>query len=200
LDAGLSVAAYGSYYRVGASEAKGMSFESVLDTAATLGAPTIRVWAGEKASADTTPLERGVIVEDALRIAELAEARGLTASFEYHANTLTDTRESVQALMKEITHSGLEFLWQPTYIGTEIESSLERLKDVLPRVRHVHVFYWAAINDWRPLAEGEAAWSRYFEVIRGAGRAMPCLLEFIRDHDPDKFLEDAATLRRWLKL
>ena len=200
LDAGLSVAAYGSYYRVGVSEARDLPFERVLDSAAALGAPTIRVWAGEKGSADTTAPERSAIIADALRIAELAEARGMTASLEYHANTLTDTRESVQALLKEITHPNLEFLWQPTYVGTEIEQSLARLNDVLPRVRHVHVFYWAAINDWRPLADGEAAWPRYFEVIRSAGKSMPCLLEFIRDHSPDQFLEDAATLRSWLQI
>lgn len=198
LDAGLFTAAYGSYYRVGVSEAKGLSFQSVLDSAEALGAPTIRVWAGDKGSADTDEAARSIIIEDALRIGEMARVRGLTVSFEYHANTLTDTRESVQALLKEITHPSVEFLWQPAYEGKEVEQSLVRLKEVLPRVRHIHVFYWSAVNDWRPLAEGEAAWPRYFDAIRSAGRSMPCLLEFVRDHSPEQFLQDAVTLRRWL--
>jgi sugar phosphate isomerase/epimerase len=41
--AGLEVTSYGSYYRAGVSEADGVSFASVLDTAITLGAPTIRI-------------------------------------------------------------------------------------------------------------------------------------------------------------
>src|SRR5690242_18609852 len=45
--AGLQVAAYGSYYRVGVSPAQGLAFESVLETALALQAPTIRVWAGQ---------------------------------------------------------------------------------------------------------------------------------------------------------
>ncbi|HNC24059.1 MAG TPA: sugar phosphate isomerase/epimerase, partial [Opitutaceae bacterium] len=45
-EAGLSVAAYGSYYRAAQSEADGLAFEHVRATAVELGAPTIRVWAG----------------------------------------------------------------------------------------------------------------------------------------------------------
>jgi len=52
-DAGLSVAACGSYYRVGVSEAQGLAFENVLETAVALKAPTVRVWAGDKGSQDT---------------------------------------------------------------------------------------------------------------------------------------------------
>ncbi|MCU0793379.1 MAG: sugar phosphate isomerase/epimerase [Opitutaceae bacterium] len=51
-DAGLKVAAYGSYYRAGWSEANGLSFKHVLDSAVELGAPTIRVWPGNKGSAE----------------------------------------------------------------------------------------------------------------------------------------------------
>ncbi len=48
-DAGLEVAAYGSYYRLGTDD--GPLFPAVLDSAVALGADKIRVWAGN-ASAD----------------------------------------------------------------------------------------------------------------------------------------------------
>ncbi|MCX7868671.1 MAG: hypothetical protein N2322_01855, partial [Terrimicrobiaceae bacterium] len=51
-DAGLHTAAYGSYLRLGQPEP---SLEAVLDTAAELGAPVVRVWAGSKGSAEATP-------------------------------------------------------------------------------------------------------------------------------------------------
>ena len=44
-DAGLRVAAYGSYYRVGHPETG--PFEAVLASAVALGAPHIRVWPGQ---------------------------------------------------------------------------------------------------------------------------------------------------------
>jgi len=198
LDAGLTVAAYGSYYRIGTSEAKGLSFESVLDSATELGAPTIRVWAGEKGSATATPEERNMVMADALRIAEMAQARGVAVSLEYHANTLTDTRESVKKIMEEISHPNLDFLWQPSN-GEAPDLCIARLRDVLHRVRHVHVFHWWPTGaDWRPLAEGEDRWPQYLEIIRSAGKPMPCLIEFVRDHSAEQFLQDAAVLKRWL--
>jgi sugar phosphate isomerase/epimerase len=199
LDAGLTVAAYGSYYRIGASEAKGLSFESVLDSAVALGAPTIRVWAGEKGSADTSPQERKAVIDDALRIAEMAGKRDVAVSLEYHANTLTDARDSVRQLMDEISHPNLDFLWQPSN-GEAADLCIARLHDVLPRVRHIHVFHWWPTNsNWRPLAEGEDRWPLYLEIVRSSGRSMYCLIEFVRDHSVDQFLEDAATLRRWVE-
>src|SRR6187549_164575 len=43
-DAGLSIVAYGSYYRAG--EEDEAAFAPVLDSACALGAPAIRIWAG----------------------------------------------------------------------------------------------------------------------------------------------------------
>ena len=48
-ESGLEVSSYGSYYRAG-SLSDGQSFESILDAAVALGAPSIRVWAGNQGS------------------------------------------------------------------------------------------------------------------------------------------------------
>ncbi len=196
LDAGLAVAAYGSYYRLGVSEAQGLPFTQVLASAAELGAPTIRVWAGNKGAQETTAPERREIIADALRVADLAQEQNVGISLEYHANTLTDQRESVQELLKELAHPNIDFLWQ-TSNGEKVEACLERLADVLPRVRHAHVFHWWPNSANRfPLADGEADWLKYLKILSRPGKAMPCLLEFVRGDSPEQFLEDAATLRR----
>lgn len=61
LDAGIQVAAYGSYYRVGHPESG--PFEAVLETAGVLGAPTLRVWAGQQASAEASPAYRAQVID-----------------------------------------------------------------------------------------------------------------------------------------
>ena len=48
-DAGLTVAASGSYFRVGDDDAS--QFQPVLQTALALGAPALRIWPGRRASA-----------------------------------------------------------------------------------------------------------------------------------------------------
>jgi sugar phosphate isomerase/epimerase len=195
-EAGLEVAAYGSYYRLGTNEAGG--FEAVMANAVALGAPTIRVWAGRKGARETEVDERCELIADALRVADIAARHGITICLEYHGRTLTDERESVRALLGEMAHPNIEFLWQPTN-GATIDECANRLIEVLPRLRNIHVFHWwPTAAERHPLAEGEAAWRSYIEIVRESGRDADLLLEFVRNDAPEQFLEDAATLQRWL--
>ena len=196
-EAGLEVAAYGSYYRLGPNEPG--KFEAVMASAAALGAPTIRVWAGGKGSRETEVDERCEIIADALRVADIAARHGITVCLEYHANTLTDERESAVALLGELAHPSIEFLWQPTN-GASIMECTERLVEMLPRMRNVHVFHWwPTAAERHPLADGEAAWRSYIDIVRESGHDADFLLEFVRGDEPEQFVADAATLVRWLQ-
>lgn len=194
---GLTVSAYGSYYRLDQSEQEGLPFGKVLKTALTLGAPVIRVWAGAKASAAADASYRRRIVEESLRIADLAGHEKVTVAYEYHGNTLTDTNESALELLKAARHPALLTFWQPP-VGKGVDYCLDGLKSVLPWLRHLHVFFWGMGTVSLPLAEGADRWKRYLQVARSSGRNYFAELEFVRNESPDAFLEDAATLNRWL--
>jgi len=197
-EVGLVVSAYGSYYRLGQGE-KAAPVEDVLTSAAGLAAPTIRVWAGSKGSADCSPQERREVIDDALRVAQLAARAGITVCLEYHDGTLTDTRASVRSLLKELDHPNIEFLWQPSHDET-VEECAGRLLDVLPRLRNVHVFHWWPTHKERhPLAVGEDRWRTYIDIIREAAKPVDLLLEFVTNDSPAHLLEDAATLQRLLE-
>jgi 3-dehydroshikimate dehydratase len=194
-EAGLAVSAYGSYYRLGQIGKDTLPFEDILASAVGLRAPTIRVWAGNKGSASCTVQERHVITDDALRVAQLAAHCGITISLEYHDGTLTDTRASVQRLLTELDHPNIEFLWQPSH-GESLEECANRLRDVLPRLRNVHVFHWWPTHGTRhSLAEGEARWQAYINIVRQTGRTTDMLLEFVAGDSPLQLLQDAATLK-----
>jgi sugar phosphate isomerase/epimerase len=198
-EAGLMVSAYGSYYRLGGGGKEEAPFERVLASAVGLGAPTIRVWAGRKGSADYSPQERREVIDDALRVADMAGRAGITISLEYHGGTLTDSRASVRSLLDELSHPNIEFLWQPTN-GEPMEACAERLLDVLPRLRNVHVFHWwPTAADRQPLIQGEARWRTYIDIVRQAGPSADFLLEFVANDSPGQFLADASTLRSWLE-
>jgi sugar phosphate isomerase/epimerase len=198
-EAGLMVSAYGSYYRLGGGGNDAAPFERVLATAAALAAPTIRVWAGGKGSNNCSPQERREIIDDALRVAEMSGRAGITVSLEYHGGTLTDTRASVRSLLEELAHPNIEFLWQPSN-GEPVDACANRLLDVLPRLRNVHVFHWwPTAHERHPLIEGEACWRAYVDIVRDTGRSVDFLLEFVVNDSPAQFLADAATLRRFLE-
>jgi 3-dehydroshikimate dehydratase len=199
-EAGLAVAAYGSYYRVGVSEAQGLAFETVLETATALGAPTVRVWAGDRGSATADAAYWSAVVSDSRRVADLAAAAGVGIAFEYHRNTLTDTRAAAARLLEEACHPQITSYWQPPS-GAMPQVCLQGLQGVLSRLSNVHVFHWLAREqgiDRRPLAEGAGPWARYLQEIAGSGREHWALIEFVRGDTPEQFLADAQTLRTWL--
>jgi sugar phosphate isomerase/epimerase len=201
-DAGLLVAAYGSYYRVGVSEADGLAFERVLESAMALGAPTVRVWAGNRGSADADASYRAAVTEDARRIAVLAHAAGITVSFEYHRNTLTDTNVSARRLLEEVGHPNVRTYWQPPVAMSPAEC-LAGLAAVSGYLSNAHVFQWEAAAltdaaDRRPLAEGVAVWRQYLERIAATDRDHFAMIEFVREDAPEQFLADARVLSAWL--
>lgn len=197
LDAGLTVAAYGSYYKV-AHEEDSVPFEAVVASAVELGAPTIRVWAGAKGSADADDRYRRIIVSESQRIADLAATEGITVSYEFHSNTLTDTNESALKLLEEVANDNIRTYWQPPS-EWEPDLCLEGLRAVAPRLTNVHAYYCDSKTDESlPLAEGEDVWKRYLPVVAALDGEHYVMLEFVKDGSPDVFLADAATLKSWL--
>lgn len=196
-ESGLSVAAYGSYYRLGVSEGAGLKFADVAETAEVLGAPVIRVWAGNRASAQADSAYRDEVIADAIRINEIAQSRNLQVAFEYHGGTLTDTRASALDLLNATASFGLRALWQPS-IGWSAEECGEALREISPFLHHVHVFQWGEGGSRQPLAEGETRWRDYLDFCQSLKRPIPLLLEFVEHDDPDNVRRDAATLLSWI--
>lgn len=194
-DAGLRVASYGSYYHAGHKE--DFSFEDVLQTAIELHAPTIRVWAGKKASAEADAKYRDNVIRESRKIADMAAAAGKTVSYEFHGGTLTDSNSSALRFLKEVKHDKVKSYWQPA-TGCEVDYALEGLDNILPWLSNVHVFHWLPPYERLPLAEGKEPWSHYLKLIASTGRDHFSMLEFVKKDDPEMFLRDAETLRGWL--
>lgn len=194
---GLTVAAYGSYYRLGHSEQDGPDFGRVLRSARALGAPVIRVWAGTHSSAEADPSYRDWVVREARRVASLAGECGIRVALEFHANTLTDTAASAAAFLEAAAHPNLRSLWQPGNAWTPTEC-LASLRRIGPWLEYLHVFHRDDANRRRPLEEDTAEWSAYLREAATLRPGALALMEFVAPDDPEAFLQDATTLRGWL--
>ncbi len=195
--AGLTVAAYGSYYRVGVSEAQGLGFAQVLASAVALGAPVVRVWVGNQGSAATSAQQRAAIVADAQRIAGLAAHANVRVLSEWHGGTLTDTSASGIDFLRSVAHSHFATMWQPS-VGLSTDAALAELTAVLPWVEQLHVFHWQE-HQRLPLSDGIDAWRRYLSLAATTGKVRGALLEFVRADEPAQLAFDAATLLQLLK-
>lgn len=197
-NAGLKVSAYGSYYRLRRDQDEEHPFEAVLAAAVGLGAPVIRVWAGDQPSEVVDAAERARIVEQSRRVADMAADEGIVVAYEYHSSTLTDTLESALDLLRQVDHPNIRTFWQPPN-GMPPAESLAGLEAVAPWLSHVHCFHWwPTSQDRHALAAGEANWRPYLEKIAALPGDRFVSIEFVKDDAPEQFLQDAATLKRWL--
>ena len=195
VDAGLVVAAYGSYYQVGRDE--NPCFDDVLATALELGAPTIRLWAGGRGSAEATDDDWAGVVADLNRVCALAAKHDVRIATEYHGGTLTDTLATTRRLLSLCPIDNFDTLWQPPTMDVAQPPSSD-IDALIPRIGHVHAFHCAR-GVVAPLSDGAESWRGYLQALAKAGRPIALLIEFVRGAQPAAFLEDAATLRSWLQ-
>jgi sugar phosphate isomerase/epimerase len=210
-DAGLSMPVYGSYYRVGDNfKPNGQtepSFEDVCDAAVALGASSIRVWAGRSASQSASASYFGRVVEDMVRICDIAAQADIEVVCEFHRNTLTDNEQSTMKLVSWVGHPNMKLHWQPQ-TGASANEGIHELKTFAPLLSHVHVFHWVLDHTQpdpfnvpflrRPLAEGAVDWQIYLDEINtiatNQNRLIYAMLEFLHDPTPECLSADVNFL------
>jgi sugar phosphate isomerase/epimerase len=202
LDAGLKIAAYGSYYKVGCEDPNLDIFKNVLETAVLLNAPTIRVWAGTKGSSESDSDWRKNVVEMSHNIAETAKDTNIKISFEFHGNTLTDTNKSASDFYKEVNHPNVRAYWQPAE-NMNFGERFTGLKMLSSILSNIHVFQWTKDKDnntiMHPLQSGFEDWEKYIGYASELEDTHYAMLEFVRDNNANQFLADAKTLIELLK-
>lgn len=194
---GLCACSYGSYYRPGARQAENPDPQAVLQTARSLGAPRVRLWAGDTPSAEAGPDDRQAVREQTLALAGPAHQAGLEVGFEYHRNTLTDQNASARQLYSELAAAGPVAWWQPRPDWPH-NDRLESLLALRDRLAVVHVFQWSQTPEGltrNPLADGRGEWRDYLKAAAATRREVWALLEFVRGNEPDQLLRDATVLQ-----
>ena len=193
--AGLRVAAYGSYFRLGQNEDPVGAIRASLESAAALKAPVIRIWAGTEASCDVGKARREEFAREAAAVCETAAQYGIRVALEWHKNTLTDTNESAIQFLEETAHDNLYCLWQPT-VALRLEERVKGLELLGNRLLNLHVSYWRD-GVRRPLKEGAEEWEQYLAHVDQKEERFG-LLEFVMGNTEEQFLEDAKALHEIL--
>ncbi len=190
---GLLVLSYGSYYHLG----RGEPVEPVLEAARELGAPNVRIWAGDFTPDAAPEAYWEKAVSELQEICRKAEALGLTVSTEYHRGTLTQTREGALRLMRGAGCRNLFTYWQPNP-DISHEKNLLELEGVRSHLSSIHVFQWKRKDVRYPLEEGLQEWESYLRKGPGVPWGA-CILEFVKDDSPEQFLKDARCLHGILR-
>lgn len=190
--AGLAVASYGSYWRAGVSPPDDLA--GVIEGAVALGAPRIRVWAGEIGTSAADEDTWHAVVRALRDGCLLARDAGLELALEFHPNTLTDSVESTLELLERVADPVLRTYWQPR-LDEETGPAVAGLRSLVPVLAGIHVFSWWPGATRLRLAERSDLWSAVADLLVAETPACDLLLEFVPDDDPALVVADAGTLR-----
>jgi len=192
-ESGIEIFSLGSYCRVTDRE----ECEKTVETAAMLGAPVIRVWAGAQSPCDGDEEYRNMIAENTRYMAEKAASYGIKLGFEYHGGTLTETPESAVDFIKRVNADNVGLYWQP--VGAlSVEENLRAFKAVLPyAVGNLHVHNHTVETGYRPLAEMEEKLHTYYDGLKDKDYNL--MIEFVMDASPENVKADAEILRKVIR-
>ena len=183
--AGLLVSSYGSYFRLGSKR----DFTPFLESAAALGTDEIRIWAGAYPSAYYRFDARCAIVQEAKEISRKAAEYGITVSTECHANTLTDTPESLLLFMHEVNESNFRTYWQELFHIPQNE-----------QMRFLHAAYASGkLTNIHVQHLNYNIWLERLSLFKNDISPRFALLEFVKNGSVESFLEDAHLLTELLK-
>ncbi len=190
-DAGLVVASYGSYFRLG----QDMDFIPSLENAKAIGTDKIRIWAGAKASEVVEEGEYEALVKEAKSVSSIAANEGIKVCLEWHKNTLTDRNESGLRFLEDVGSPYFRTFWQPSP-EMDVPTRVSGIDMINPYLENIHVYYWDETGR-RPLAEGKEEWEKYIEHF--GTKDHYALLEFVKDNTVEQFESDAAAFSSWIK-
>lgn len=191
-EAGLRVASYGSYFRAGVHRLA--DFGPVLDCARTLGAPRIRIWAGDTSSMRTTRERRREVVETIQAAAGRAAAVDIELAVEYHSGTLADGSSSTEQLLDEVDRPNVFTYWRSP-IGATKERAFRSLERLLPKVAAVHVFTGHPGQARCPMSEYAELWAGVVDRLGTEGRPVDVFLEFVPNNDAAALRRESSNLR-----
>jgi len=202
-DAGVEVVSYGSYLGAGPTDGDETgAVEAVLDSAQALGAPMVRIWTEFGVTAASPDTDRSRVIDRTAVFADAFARRGLLAALEFHPGALTENAASANRVLAALDRANLRTHWQPDPALAPVDAVAE-LALVAPRLAHIHTFAWGAagIADRRPLSDGAELWRAALSLADREGAPLPrqrfALCEYVRDDDPEQFVADVRTLRRW---
>lgn len=201
LRSGLTVSAYGSFYRMGPGAHPNLDFETaVLACARRLQAPIIRVWAAPAADAGGTSLE--ALAQEAIVLADQTGRHGITVCLEPHELSIINDYDRLAELVDMAAHPFFKACWAPLAAPPR-EDREKGISLIAPHIALIHVRNWTSSYARRPLSENLDCWTQVVDAL--AERAQHsvldhwALIEYLEDEASETLKREADALQALLE-
>ena len=183
---GINCSSYGTYFRIGTDNTE--DIHEYISAAKMLGTDILRLWCGNKGSADYSEKELEDVYKQCKELSKIAEKENVYLCLECHIKTLTDNKESAKALVEYVGSKHFGMYFQPNQFEND-DTNIAYCKWAEPYTKCVHVFNWEQKEKY-PLADAKEIWQTYFEIMGDK----TYLLEFMPDGEPSSLSREAKSL------
>lgn len=197
------VSSYGTYYKCGKYEDSEKEFLKYIKIAKILGAPTMRIWVGEKnyEEANAEYIER--IVSELKMICDLAKKENIQIGCELHGGTLCNNRENSLEIVKRVDKDNFGMYFQYDW-NFSVDDNCKTLESFLPMLKNVHVFNIVREDSGiKRLSVGEEKgkemWKRFAGILKANKVNATLLFEFLADPTKDYLKNEAMVLNDIIK-
>lgn len=148
--AGISICAYGSYYRVGSRNSE--EWKGICRIAHILKAPVIRVWLGSHDSEKTDDETYDTLVSDLKAMCDDASEYGISVCPECHDNTYNNNTDAFLKIRKDTDKENFCTYFQSRY--RKLSYDLDRIIRTAPFIKCVHVSFFDMRREQFPSYDG----------------------------------------------
>ena len=181
-ESGIYCSSYGTYFYI--MRDKPEELKDYINAAKILGTNILRLWCGEKGSAQFTENEKEELFSHCKKLAEIAKNEGVVLCMECHAGTYCDTLQTSTELIERVNSPHFKMYWQP-YVKLSDSENVECAKLLSSHTVNLHMTP-------RPLSEGKTVWEQYLKEFDGE---KTLLLEFMPDGKLTSLATEAKTLK-----
>lgn len=186
---GIGIRSLGTYYRVGSRDYA--EWERLCRLAGITGAEYMRTWLGTKGSAETSEEEYAALVEESLRLAEIAEKYGAVIANECHHDTYNDTTESSLRYLRD-TKGKIFTYYQSWY--RDREGDFDKLERLYPYVRNVHVSFSELEGFQKSFTEDRSFIDDIVSALAAKDFGGYVFIEFASENSYDSLVADVIRL------
>lgn len=182
-------------------DANKQAMERSLRIAASLGAYSVRVWAGTGEPSTKDAVERTKnLVESLQYLAGIAERFDCHLAIENHKASLAVSAKQTLDLVRAVGDPRVGILLDPANLILLGETRLdEAIKEQLPFVKHVHIkdLRYFGGRDYAPaiMGDGEVPWTRILGILAEGGYTGALSVEYEKRWHPKLLPEPAVGLR-----
>ncbi len=200
---GLSISMFGSYISPSMKNFKEKAKESLKITH-TLGAPLMRVWAGNKGSKEADKENWKVCIEGFKWLSQEAKKYNITLAIEMHEGTLADLGKSALNLIEKVGEDNLKANFQVNFT-LQKDDPMERLKLVSPYIVNCHLQNFKnfqkdknSFTERSLLKEGIVNYKEIISFLKGKDFKGYLEVEFEKDPKEENLKKDYEFLKELL--